>query len=148
MFDEKDEEILQVLRENSRLSFRKIAKRVGLSISALISRVKRLEKEGIIKGYTTRVSHTKLGYDYLGLVEVKLMNSAASSEVRKKIAALPGVVLLFDTTGESDSVAVARAKNRTEFNALIKKILSIPNVASTNTHVILDVIKGGMDFEK
>jgi len=57
LIDEKDIRILKVLLEDSRLSFRQIAKRTGLAVSTVVSRVRRLEESGIIKKYTVEIDY-------------------------------------------------------------------------------------------
>ncbi len=138
--DALDESILFALGEDSRQSFRKLAERVKASPATVIQRVKRLEDAGILQGYTAVVNYAKLGYDYMGVTEITIRKGALL-EVQRKIALMPGVVSVFDVTGQSDSLVVSRCRSRGEFSALLKKILSIENVERTNTHVVLNVVK-------
>ena len=61
--DETDFKILDALLDDARLSSRQIADRVGVSVGTVLSRIKRMENEGIIKGYSAIVDHEKLGYE-------------------------------------------------------------------------------------
>ena len=68
--DKTDERILKNLMVDARLSARQLALRLGMSTVTILSRIKKLEKEKIIKGYTTIVDHEKLGYNLTGIIEI------------------------------------------------------------------------------
>ncbi len=138
--DSLDERILKALSEDARSSFRVIAKGLKVSTSTVVQRVKRLEQAGIIRGYAAVYDYSKLGYEFVGLVEVTI-NKGALLAVQKKISLLPGVVAVYDVTGLSDSMVLIRTKNRNEFSKLVKTILAIEQVERSNTHVILNVVK-------
>lgn len=140
VLDALDERILKELAQNARDSFREVAKRLTVSTSTVIARIKRLEAEGVVRGYSASFDYGKLGYDFEGLVEVTIKKGALL-QVQKKIAQLPGVAAVYDTTGLSDSMVLVRTKNRGDFSRLVKTILAIEQVERTNTHVILNVVK-------
>ena len=106
----------------------------------MIQRVKRMEKEGILLGYAPVLDYEKMGLEFEAIIEVTIQKGALL-EVQRRIAQLPGVVSVYDVTGESDSMVIARCKTRGEFSRLVKKILGIPEVQRTNTHVILNIVK-------
>ncbi|MEM2917116.1 MAG: winged helix-turn-helix transcriptional regulator, partial [Candidatus Bathyarchaeia archaeon] len=68
--DETDVKILKTLLLNARLSNRQIAKKIGVSVGTVLSRIKLLEKAGIIKGYSAIIDHEKLGYELTVLTEI------------------------------------------------------------------------------
>ena len=138
--DETDLDIIAELKKDARKSCRELARAVGISASTLISRMRRLEKEKVIRGYEARLDLSKMGYDFFALIEVTFTRGA-SLELQQKIAAMPGIAAVYDITGESDSMALAKCKNRQEFSRLVKKIGAMPGVERTNTHVILNVVK-------
>ncbi len=140
--DAVDERILAELERDSRASFRKLAARLGLAPATVIARTRRLEREGVITGFGARLDFQKLGFDYMGVTEITIRKGALL-EVQRKIAQLQGVVSVFDVTGQSDSIVFSRCRSRSEFSALLKKILSLENVERTNTHVVLNVVKEG-----
>jgi len=146
MLDKTDAEILSVLRENCRGSYREIAKRLRLHPTTLISRMQKLEKSGVIQGYGANVDLTKLGYEFLGVVQIKI-EKGKLLETQAKISRLVGVVAVYDVTGEYDSVAIIAAKSRDSFSGLIKKLLNLPHIEHTNTQVILNVVKESWQFE-
>jgi len=138
--DETDLEIISQLQKDARKSCRELAKQVGISASTLIGRMNRLEKEKVIRGYEPRLDLSRMGYDFFALVEVTFTRGA-SLELQQKIAQMQGISAVYDITGASDCMALAKCKNRQEFSRLVKKIGAIAGVERTNTHVILNVVK-------
>lgn len=143
--DETDEKILDELKNDSRKSLRKLSSSVGVSPSAVSERLRKMESAGVIKGYTVRLDLSKLGYEFIAIVQISI-SGGALLDVQKKISALPGVVAVYDVTGQYDSIAIMMRKSRSELSALIKKILAIPHVEKTNTSIVLNVVKDFTDF--
>jgi DNA-binding Lrp family transcriptional regulator len=138
--DDLDRKIIDELLKNSRESSRSIAKRLQISTSTLIQRLTKLEKEEFIKGYSPNLDFSKLGYDFMGIIEITIQKGSLI-DVQRKIAAMPGVSAVYDITGGADSMVLVKTRTRGELSKLIKAILSIPEVERTNTHVILNVVK-------
>ncbi|MFH1222058.1 MAG: Lrp/AsnC family transcriptional regulator [Candidatus Micrarchaeota archaeon] len=145
--DATDREIVTELRKNCRGSYRELAGRIGMSPAALIERIKRLEKSGVIKAYVASLNHLKLGYEFMGLVQIAI-EPGHILDAQEKISKLRGIYAVYDVTGEYDSAAIVLAKNRNEFSALIKKILGTPHVKRSNTNIILNVVKDPFTFNE
>lgn len=143
--DDADLRIIAGLRKSSAGSFRRIADRIGVHPGTLIKRMRRLEKEGVILGYSADIDYEKMGYDFMAAVQVSI-SKGALIEVQNKIRDFRGVMMVLDVTGDFDSLALVVCKNRAEFSRLVKKILSIPQVERTNTHVVLNVVKDMREF--
>jgi len=146
MIDKTDEEILGALLKNCRGSYREISKRLKMHPSTLISRVQRMEKAGVIRGYNANVDLGKLGYEFLGMVQINI-TKGKMLETQGRISKLKGVVAVYDITGEYDSVAIIAAKSRERFSALIKSFSNLQHVEHTNTQVILNIVKENWQFE-
>lgn len=146
MLDKTDVEILSYLRSNARSSYRRIASKLGIHPTTLITRVQKLEKSGIIRGYGANLDLTKLGYEFLGLVQIK-MTKGMILETQEKISRLKGVVAVWDVTGEYDGVILIAAKTREEFSKIIKSFSGIPHAEHTNTQVVLHVVKEQWQFD-
>ncbi len=146
MLDKADEEILFELRKNSRVSSRQLAQKLHLHPTTVISHVEKLEKSGIIRGYGVNLDLASLGYDFMGVVQMKIAKGKLL-EAQEKISRMHGVVAVYDVTGEYDSVVIIAAKSREHFSKLIKSFLHIPFVEHTNTQVILNVVKPSWQFE-
>jgi DNA-binding Lrp family transcriptional regulator len=138
--DETDVKILKALTLDSRLSSRQIAKQCGISIGTVLSRIKRLEKEGIIKGYPVLLDHERLGYELTVVSEITV-SKGRLLEVENEIARLPNVCCVYDVTGLIDAVIIAKFKNRDDLGKFTKHLLSLPYVERTNTHVVLTTVK-------
>jgi DNA-binding Lrp family transcriptional regulator len=138
--DETDVKILKTLTSDARLSSRQIAKQCGISIGTVLSRIKKMEKDGIIKGYSALLDHEKLGYE-LTVVSDITVSKGRLLEVENEIARLLNVCCVYDVTGLVDAVIIAKFKNREELSKFTKRLLSLPYVERTNTHVVLTTIK-------
>jgi DNA-binding Lrp family transcriptional regulator len=138
--DETDVKILEILMLDARLSSRQIAKRCGVSIGTVLSRIKKLEKEGIVTGYSSMLDHEKLGYELTVVSEVTV-SKGRLLEMENEIARLPNVCCVYDVTGLIDALVVAKFKNREELGNFTKRLLALPFVERTNTHVVLTTIK-------
>jgi DNA-binding Lrp family transcriptional regulator len=138
--DETDVKILKALTLDARLSSRQIAKQCGVSIGTVLSRIKRMENEGIIRGYSALLDHEKLGYELTVVSEITV-SKGRLLEVENEIARLPNVCCVYDVTGLIDAMMVAKFKNREELGKFTKRLLAIPFVERTNTHVVLTSIK-------
>ncbi len=138
--DEVDLRILSELAQNSRRSSREIARRLGLSVGTVANRIERMKEEGVIKRFTVDLDYEKLGYDITVVVDVYISKGNVV-EVEKEIASLPGVLAVYDVTGDFDAVVLARFRNRAELSDFTKKLMSMEHVERTNTHVVLNSIK-------
>jgi len=138
--DKKDKDILNVLLENSRLSYRRIAKKVKISVATAMHRVKALENEKIIKQYSAILNYDTLGYDIPILIEVQVARGQLV-EVERRLAQNPHVVAVYDITGGFDVVVIAKFKNRKQMDMFIKEIQTYDYILRTNTRLILQVIK-------
>ena len=138
--DETDVKILKALTLDARLSSRQIAKQCGVSIGTVLSRIKRMENEGIIRGYSALLDQEKLGYELTVVSEITV-SKGRLLEVENEIARLPNVCCVYDVTGLIDAVIIAKFKNREELGKFTKRLLTIPFVERTNTHVVLTTIK-------
>jgi len=140
ILDELDVRILRLLNADARKSFRDIAKAVDASISTVSNRVRRLEEVGVISGYAPILSESRLGYDVLAVVGVKI-HKGKLLDVQRRIAKDDRVTHVYDVTGEWDSIVVVRLKNTRELDAFIKRLGSMEHVENTYTQVVLNVVK-------
>ena len=139
-FDEIDKKIVNEYLQDSRLSYREIAKRLGLAVGTIMTRTKKLELQGIIKDYTVILDHNKLGYDLTAITEITV-SKGKLIEMEKEIAKMKVTCAVYDVTGNNDAIIIAKFKNRQELNQFTKKLLSMSFVERTNTHIVLDTIK-------
>jgi DNA-binding Lrp family transcriptional regulator len=138
--DKTDVKILKTLLENARLSNRQIAKKVNVSVGTVIAKIKKMETSGIINGYSATLDYENLGYELTVITEI-IVSKGKLLDVEKEIAKIPNVCVVYDVTGATDAVAIAKFKNRKTLSEFTKTVLSIPFVERTNTHVVLTIVK-------
>jgi DNA-binding Lrp family transcriptional regulator len=145
--DDVDLEILKILSEDGTITYHAIAEQLKKSPVTIKKHVEELVKNGIIKGYGVQVDYEKLGYNIIAAIEITISKGKMLDE-EKKISENPHVFGVYDVTGDSDALVLARFKDRKELSAMIKDIHKSPNVERTNTHIILNIIKEGTSLSK
>ncbi len=138
--DETDVKILKTLVSDARLSSRQISKKTSVSIGTVLTRMKKMEKAGIIRGYSVVVDHEKLGYMLTALIEITV-SKGRLLEMENEIARMPNVCSVYDVTGLTDAFVIAKFKSREDLSAFAKRLLALPYVERSNTHVVLTTIK-------
>ncbi|MBX8635606.1 MAG: Lrp/AsnC family transcriptional regulator [Thermoplasmata archaeon] len=138
--DRTDLSILRVLQENARKSYRDIARELGMSLNTVSSRVKKMEGEGVITGYSTIVDPSKTGFDMTAIIGIQI-SKGKLMDVQRKIAADRHISAVYDVTGEWDSIIIARFASRHDLNAFIKKVATMEYIERTLTQVVLNTVK-------
>ncbi|MCX6570903.1 MAG: Lrp/AsnC family transcriptional regulator [Candidatus Aminicenantes bacterium] len=140
MIDELDRKIVRVLNANGRKSFREVAKEVGTSATAVINTVKKLEAAGAVRGYVPVVDPEYFGFHLAAIIAVRISRGKLL-ETQKRISRDVHVAAVYDVTGDWDSFIIGRFTDREDLNGFIKKLLAIPYVDRTVTHLVLNVVK-------
>ncbi len=116
--DEKDLKLLQELQKDCRQSLKKLSRKLNLSITTVYERMKKLEKEGVIKGYKAILDPEKVGKPVIAFIFIRmryhypeLSEPLSQREVAKKISLLPGVCEVHIIGGEWDILVKARGKS-------------------------------------
>jgi DNA-binding Lrp family transcriptional regulator len=137
---ETDKKILKNLLEDARFSSRQIAKNVGVSVGTVLSRIKKMEDVGLIKGYSVILDHEKIGYELTVVTEITV-SKGRLVEMENEIAKMPGVCGVYDVTGLTDAVIIGKFKSREDLGKFTKQLLALPFIERTNTHVVLTTVK-------
>jgi DNA-binding Lrp family transcriptional regulator len=138
--DDIDRKLLEELLKNSKRSFRELAKSIGVSAATVINHVQRLESGGVIQDYSVRLDHERLGYELTVVTEI-IVSKGKLLETDAEIAKIPNVCAVYDITGQTDAMVVAKFKTRSGLSDFTKKLLAMPYVERTNTHVVLTTVK-------
>jgi len=138
--DDRDTKILTHLLTNARQSARQLAHRLGISTVTMISRINKLEENKIIQGYSARLDHELLGYGITAIIEIKT-TKGKMLEIESTIAKQDNVIAVYDITGDADTIVIAKFKDRKSLSVFVKKLLTVPNVENTVTHIVLNTIK-------
>jgi DNA-binding Lrp family transcriptional regulator len=138
--DTLDNSIVKLLNENARISYRKVARELKVSLSTISNRIKKLEKIGIIEGYIPVINPEKIGYDLTVIINIKIAHGKLI-EIQQKISRDDHVSAVYDITGDWDSLVIAHFKNRRDLNQFIKRVLSMEHVERSNTQIVLNIVK-------
>jgi DNA-binding Lrp family transcriptional regulator len=138
--DNLDKQLLKELENNARQSFRDLSKKTRVSVVTVAQRVRRMEDEGIIRGYTSALNQEKLGYEITTITEVTV-SKGKLVEVQERIAKLNSVCAVYDVTGIEDSIVISKFKSRDEVSRFTKELLAVPHIERTNTHLVLNTYK-------
>ena len=142
--DYKDKYLLEELQKNSRITNAELAKRIGLSPSSTLERVKKLEISGFIDKYIAILNPRKAGYSCFTFVEVKLARHGETpvENFISSIALIPEVLECHHITGEADFLLKVVTKDIPAYEELILHQLSaLANVQSMKTSVVLSTFK-------
>jgi len=138
--DKNDERILKNLLVDARLSARQLGLKLGMSTVTILSRIKKLEKEKVIKGYTALIDHEKLGYTLTAVIEI-IAKKDKIIDIETELSKIENVCGVYDITGNTDTLVIAKFKSRNELSEFVKGIASIQNIENTITHVVLNTAK-------
>ncbi len=142
--DRIDQAILNILTNDARISMTDLAKRVGLSKTPVIARVKRLETSGVITGYRAELSAKKLGLQHVAFLEVRLSDTRekALQAFNKAIRAIPEVEECHMIAGGFDYLVKIRTSDITDYRRVLSESVSqLPHMASTSTYVSMESVR-------
>lgn len=139
-FDAADRKILGLLQRSGRATNAELAGTAGLSESACLRRVKRLEESGVIEGYAARLDPAAVGLTVRVLVRITLKSQTDRdfNAFERAIQAVPNVVECFLTTGQSDYELIALARDAADLERLHSRVLTkLPGVARVESSLAL-----------
>ena len=142
--DSFDEKILAVLASDGRISIADLARRIGLSKSPTQTRLRRLEAEGVIRGYRALLDPIRLGLDHVAFVEVRLNDTreAALSAFNAAVAKIGEIEQVHMIAGNFDYLMKIRTRSMSDYRTVLaEKISTLPYVAATSTYVAMQAVK-------
>ncbi|HPH64055.1 MAG TPA: Lrp/AsnC family transcriptional regulator [Paludibacteraceae bacterium] len=142
--DKIDLKILAVLQENANLKIKELAAEVGLSVTPVFDRLKRLEKEGFIKKYTVILDADKLniGFVVFCTVKMKMVNEEINKEFVNAIDAIPEITECYNISGEYDYLLKVHASSMETYrNIYLHTLGKLNNVASIQSIFVMDESK-------
>ena len=144
LLDRTDRQILAVLQADGRISNVALAKKVNLTPTPCLERVRRLERDGYITGYTALLDPKKLDAGLLVFVEISLLRNSpdAFSNFRREASRLTGILECHLVSGNFDYLIKARVKDMDEYRKLLgEKILALPGVSDSRSYVVMEEVK-------
>ena len=139
--DQMDCRILHILTDNGRETASDISKKVHLSVSAVLDRIKKMEESGLIKGYTVVVDSKAMGNDVTALMEISLEHPRYHDSFTEVIMEHPNILDCYYLTGDYDFVLKISCASSDELERIHRTIKSVPGVSATRTHFVLKEIK-------
>jgi DNA-binding Lrp family transcriptional regulator len=132
--DDKDIQIVKILKSDGRAGYGVIGKKVDLSEGAIRKRIKTLVEAGVIRKFTVKIGVAE-GAEAITLLATNPAHP--TQEVSKRIREIPNVETIYEVTGEYDIVAVISGMNVVEVNECIEKIRRVEGIMKTNTMIVL-----------
>lgn len=142
--DKVDRKILRLLQDNGRMSMTELAEQVGMSVSPVSERVRRLERDGVITGYAARVNPQALGLGLLVFVEIKLRSKSGNifDDFRREVAKVPQILECYLVSGEYDYLLKVRLPDMAAYRDLLGNILlQLPAAAESRSYVVMEEAK-------
>jgi len=134
--DATDRELLALLQANARESVTTLSKRLGVARTTVIARMERLQKSGVITGYSVRLNQATLEKSLQAYVGLSVQ-PRAGRDVLKRLAKMPEIKLVCSVSGEFDYVAWIRADSPNALDRLLDEIGETEGVSKTTTSVVL-----------
>jgi len=136
--DDKDLAIISLMKDNSRLSIRDIAKKTGIRPSTVHQRITNLRKEGIIEKFTIKLNNKAIGENFIIFMLIKMK---PASKLSNKITSNNHVKEIFGITGEHDMLLKLKFKDIEEFNDFVIDFRKDQDVVTTLTTVVTANVK-------
>ena len=143
--DTIDQQIMQLLLSNSKLGTKEIAAKIGLSVTPTFERIKRLERKGIIKGYTAILDKKKIGKGLKVFCQVSLKshNAEIIDGFEAEIIHLSEVSACYHIAGDFDYSLFIEVADMDEYQHFLKqKLANIPNIDNVQTAFVMSTLKG------
>lgn len=147
--DKLDRRILKVLQQQGRISMTELAEQVGLSTTPCTERVRRLEREGVIEGYSARVNPKALGLPLLVFVEIKLASKSGNifEAFRREVLKLPQILDCHLVSGDFDYLIKARIPDMSQYRELLGDILlKLPQAEESRSYIVMEEVKETLEL--
>ncbi|MET0451456.1 MAG: Lrp/AsnC family transcriptional regulator [Mycobacterium sp.] len=138
MLDDIDRDIVRLLREDGRRTVRNIADRVGLTVAPVKRRIDRLERVGVIAGYTIRVDTAKMDSELEAVVELRVGGNLELEMILAFAEDIPEVIEVLTLAGDPDAIARVRAANIHDLQRVVNLLRTNGRFTGTKTLVVLN----------
>ncbi|MCS7177192.1 MAG: Lrp/AsnC family transcriptional regulator [Candidatus Kapabacteria bacterium] len=132
-----DRLICSLLQRNARLTLRELARQVKLSVPTVREHIRRLEEQGIIEGYFTKLNHRVFGYDITAFISVFVESSVHYPEFLARCKRRPEILECHAITGEASHLLKVRTHDTASLEQLLADIQRWPGVRRTLTSLVL-----------
>ena len=139
--DDIDLKILTILQQNARMSNAAIARDIGMAPSAVLERIRKLERKGVILGYRARLNPKWLGRGLTAFTFVRTEETVGSTGAGEALADLPEVLEVHHTAGQDCYLLKVRVADTDDLGELLKKFGRVESVRDTRTTIVLTTVK-------
>ncbi|HZH11689.1 MAG TPA: Lrp/AsnC family transcriptional regulator [Microvirga sp.] len=136
MLDDKDKILIAALRKNARESLVGLARMVGLSRSATQERMRRLEREGVIRGYTVELASENES-SVRAMITVTFEPGFRCKQVVPHLSGIPEIVACHSLTGSIDLMVTVACDSNATLNRIRDTVATVKGVATATTHIVL-----------
>ncbi len=145
--DETDLKILTELQKNGRIKLNELADAVGLSVPSTTDRIHKLESNGIIESYHTKLNHKLLGKDITAFIFVTSDSSANYPDFVKHALSTPEILECHSITGDGSHILKIRTENTSSLEKLLSQIQKWKGVRATRTSIVLSTHKESFEIK-
>ena len=138
--DETDHQLIALLRQNARLSVAALAARLGVSRGTVTNRMRRLEDDNVIVGYTVRLRPDVQTNDIRAWMSIAVEGNTTRAVIATLLGE-PGVATLHDTNGRWDLLAELRAANLADLSSVLERIRLVKGIRNTETSIHLQTYR-------
>ncbi len=138
MLDERDLDIIAALQLDARATYIDVATRVGMSASAVHDRVRKLERSGVITGYSAVVAPEALGLLVTALIAATPLDPSQPDDLPERVAGFPEVEDCYSVAGEANYILKVRTKTTADLEELIRRLREKGGV-QTRTTIALSI---------
>ena len=138
VLDARDLDIIAALQDDARATYADVAARVGLSASAVHDRVRKLERQGVIRGYRAMIDPGSLGLFVTALIDARPFDPSQPDDLPERVAEFPEVEDCYSVAGEASYVLKVRTRTTWDLEDLIRRLREKAGV-STRTTIALSI---------
>jgi Lrp/AsnC family leucine-responsive transcriptional regulator len=143
--DEIDRKLVRELVVDGRATLAHLAVTAGLSVSAVQSRVRRLESRGVVSGYSARINPEAVGKMLSAFVAITPLDPSQPDDAPARLEHIPAIVSCHSVAGEESYVLLVRVESPRALEDLLQQIRTAANVRTRST-IILQTFYDGRDF--
>lgn len=142
MIDETGLKILTILQDKARIPNVEVARKIGMAPSAVLERIRKLEKQGVIDGYEVRLNPKQFNRSLVAFIHAGIDPQAAPDAVGKVLSQMPEVQEIHFVAGEDGYLVKVRVADTHALRQFLQeKVSAIPAIRSVRTHIVLSTLK-------
>lgn len=138
--DDIDVEILKIINDDVRTSYRQISRDLEVSVGTIHNRIEKMVKTGVIRKFSPVINHERLGFFLTTIIGVRVKGGKLR-DWEEKTSFNKNVLAIYDVTGDYDAILIAKFKDIDELNAFIKELSKDSVIERTYTQTVLETIK-------